>query len=173
MSKITPKKPTTKSTTSKRKFKPKTWSDVVKGPAKEDEKVFDEGLEDTPTIEDYVATESKNHPPPSKDKVFRNKWNLFIGDVVARENFKDGHLSQLEVLCNLYAEEVALLEFLKKNGYSYMTVTRNGTQYKAFPEVAQLNRVRAEIRQYSRTLGLLLVKDKELKDPKAKENDWS
>jgi phage terminase small subunit len=112
-------------------------------------------------------------PSPKKhNKVFSARWKEYIGDVVKRENFKRGHLAQLEILCDLYVEYEKLTEDVKKFGYTYKSVGRNGTQYKLRPEIGQLNRTRAEIRSYSKTLGLLLVKDKDLNLGQEGEETW-
>lgn len=100
--------------------------------------------------------------PPKTNKIFVAKWNSLLPDVMARDNFKPGHLFQLEILCDLYVEYQDLLDSLELTGPTFVTTDgRNGTQVKMRPEVNQLNRVRAEIRNYSKHLGLLLVKDTE------------
>ncbi len=109
-----------------------------------------------------MTAEELDLEPPKDDPIFVHHWNLFVGEVSARENFKRGHLAQLEVLCDLYAEKVQLEEEIKVVGRSYVSEGRNGHQIKLRPEVGQLNRVRAEIRNYSRMLGLLLFKDTEV-----------
>lgn len=106
----------------------------------------------------------KKYPPPSKHPVFIKRWGEFIEDVTARENFKLGHLAQLEVLCHLYAEYEDLKGALEFLGTTYNTGARNGDQIKMRPEVAQKSKVVDQIHQYTKMLGLLLVKDKETGD---------
>ena len=114
----------------------------------------------------------KEYPPPVKNTVFERTWNVFIYDVVERDNFRPGHLEQLRVLCNLYAEEEELREILHMTGYTMFSEGgRNGPQEKTRPEVAQLNKTRSEIRAYSQMLGLVLHKDKGVVK-KEDEDEW-
>lgn len=139
-------------------FNPKTWDEAESEGAPEDPEAG--------------PSEKLKYPSPKANKIFRARWEEYIDDVAARDNFKKGHLSQLEILCNLYVELESLEKYLKMRGkYSYLTVTRNGDQWKLYPEVAQKNRTLAEIRNYSKTLGLVLVKDKEMNDGD-EENEW-
>ncbi len=101
----------------------------------------------------------KLYPPPKNSKVFRRKWREFIENVCDRENFRKGHLSQLEILCDLYVEYEALTKFVRTRGYTYVAIGRQGKVTKTFPEVLQLNKVLIEIRNYSKILGLVLKKD--------------
>lgn len=100
-------------------------------------------------------------PAPQDHPTFLKMWNALIGEVSKRKNFKPGHLAQLEILCELYVEKETLQEIIDVSGYTYDSeVGRGGgTITRTRPEVDQLNRVRAEIRNYSKMLGLLLVKD--------------
>ncbi len=106
----------------------------------------------------------KKYPPPSKNPVFVRRWTEFIDDVVARDNFKPGHLAQLEILCELYAEYENLKGAMEFLGTTYNTGARNGDQIKMRPEVAQKSKVIDQIQQYTKMLGLLLTKDKEQGD---------
>lgn len=102
----------------------------------------------------------KKYPPTRPGQEFARRWNSILPEIVARENFKLGHLYQLEILCDLYVEYQTLVDVLEISGQTFVTTDgRNGTQIKQRPEVMQLNRVRSEIRNYSRHLGLLLFKD--------------
>lgn len=169
-------KKTSKITTSKKKKRV-----FVKREAPKPETTrFDAGIE---SAADYVADDVVNEevdneierenlveletndkfPSPKKwNKIFTERWNEYVDDVVKRDNFKQGHLAQLAILCDLYVEYDKLSRLIAKKGYTYKSIGRNGVQYKVLPEVGQLNRTRAEIRSYSKTLGLLLVKDKEI-----------
>lgn len=96
----------------------------------------------------------KTHPE------FVRKWDSLLPEIMGRDNFKRGHIYQLEILCDLYVEYAELMNILEVVGQTFVTTDgRNGTQLKQRPEVNQLNRVRSEIRNYSKHLGLLLVKD--------------
>lgn len=104
-------------------------------------------------------------------RTYKEYYDCFLADIEQRENFKPTHKIQLEVLCDLYVEMHDLEDIIKEQGYTYVSEGRNGTQEKIRPEVAQLNRVRSEIRAYSRMLGLLLVKDSP--GPKEEnEDEW-
>lgn len=97
--------------------------------------------------------------PRPEDKAFAKYWEMFVEDVQHRENIKRSHLIQLEVLCDLMLEYEILQKEIRIHGRVYYSVGRNGDQCKLRPEVTQLNRVCGEIRNYSRMLGLVLVKD--------------
>lgn len=103
----------------------------------------------------------KKYPPPKKDRAFREKWRELIHTVVKRDNFKEAHLFQLGILCDLFVEYDDLSKFLRENGYTYEAYGRQGKAIKPFPQVGQINKVKTEIRNYSRMLGLLLSKDKD------------
>jgi hypothetical protein len=107
-----------------------------------------------------------------KQRKFEEYYDLFLADIEKRDNFKETHKIQLEILCNLYVEMGRLEEFVYKEGYTYASDGRNGYQEKIRPEVAQLNRTRSEIRAYSRMLGLLLVKDGPSARDANEETEW-
>lgn len=109
--------------------------------------------------------------PPKKDKEFVKYWNMYIEDVLARNNVKQGHLRTLEIFCDMNVEHDFLLDDISFNGYTYLSTGRNGDQQKIRPEVQQANRVRSEIRAYANVLGLALVKDT-LVTAKDKEPEW-
>jgi hypothetical protein len=101
---------------------------------------------------------------------FQDYYDLFLPDVEARDNFKPGHLQQLKILCGLFVEYDYLMNVIREEGYTYQSEGRNGFQIKPKPEVAQLNRTRAEIANYSKMLNLVLHKDKPT--PKVEEDEW-
>lgn len=103
--------------------------------------------------------EGIKYPPPKKHPVFRKKWSEFIESIVTRENFKVGHLNNLEVLCDLYVEYEELQKFIRKKGRSYLSVGRSGEVWKFYPEVGQLSRVQSLIKDYTRLLNLSPKKD--------------
>lgn len=117
----------------------------------------DVDVEDLPPPDDEAS--KHQYPPPKNDKVFREKWMRFIDSVVSRSNFKEGHLDALEILCDLYCDYERLTTYLRKNGASYKSVTRVGETRKPHPEVAQLDRVKVEIRNYTDKLDLFPKKD--------------
>lgn len=114
----------------------------------------------------------KKYHPPSDRPVFVKMWNKLVDIITERENFLDHHLSQLEILCSLYAEMAKLERFIEDNGHTYESEGRNGTQIKAYPEVGQLNKVRAEIRSYSQILGLTLAKSRGPEGDSSENEQW-
>jgi len=96
---------------------------------------------------------------PSDKPLFIYYWNMYLEDIKDRDNLKPSHLQQLKVLCDLSVEYDELREILVLQGRTFESEGRNGFQIKLRPEVAQLNRVVSEIRNYSKILGLVLVKD--------------
>lgn len=98
-------------------------------------------------------------PSPSEKATFTKYWNMYLSDIKDRENLKPSHLQQLKVLCDLSVEYDELHEILTLQGRTFESEGRNGFQIKIRPEVAQLNRVVTEIRNYSKILGLVLAKD--------------
>jgi hypothetical protein len=102
---------------------------------------------------------SKNFRAPVDDSVFKKYWDLFLPKVVERDNFHVSHLQQLEILCNLYLDYVRLNDFVKVNGYSFMTSGRYGETSRPHVETQLLTKVLAEIRHYSKLLDLILAKD--------------
>ncbi len=108
---------------------------------------------------------------PSNDPTFIKYWEKFYDDVVERDNFKAGHLEQLAILCQLFCDFYLLNEEIKKTGFTYETISeRYGNQIKVNPACTQRDKVLSEIRQYSKLLGLLLVKDTKLNDEA--QDEW-
>lgn len=101
----------------------------------------------------------KKFPCPSENPRFINYWVIFLTDIKHRENLKPSHLNQLRILCDLSVEYDELRDILLLEGRTYESIGRNGLQIKMRPEISQLNRVVADIRNYSRMLGLVLYKD--------------
>lgn len=114
----------------------------------------------------------KKYPPPRKNKIFREKWGLFIDNVTSRKNFHLGHLETLRILCDLFVEYEDLKSFLAENGQSYCAVGRQGEQWKMYPHVQQLNRVKESISVYSRMLDLIVKKDEGLGGTTGEDEDW-
>lgn len=115
----------------------------------------------------------KSYRPPRNGVTFVKMWNLLIGMVTERANFKESHLYQLEILCDLYQEYQNLRDTIEEFGFSYTSNGgRNGDQVKPVPEVAQMNRVRAEIREYSKMLGIVLTKDSSNTGATEAKDEW-
>lgn len=113
-------------------------------------------------------------PSPKPDRpLFTMYWNKTLPDIAARENLKFSHLQQLQVLCSIYCERDELEETLLLEGRTYISEGRNGTQRKLRPEVGLLKTCYAEIRNYSKMLGLVLVEDKVFNNaPEEEKNDF-
>lgn len=120
------------------------------------------------------AASKHKFPPPKKHPVFRKTWMDFIDNVTGRDNFKDGHLHSLEILCDLHVEYQELHEFIRKNGRSYQSYGRAGMQWKFYPEVGQLKNVQSQIKDYMKMMGLLLKRDHGTANPNAGGKDeWA
>ena len=114
----------------------------------------------------------KKYKPPVKGKEFKKYWVKLLPSVIGRDNFNDGHLKNLEILCSLYVDYDYLADRIKEEGFSYETEGRFGLQKKLNPEVGERKIVLAEIRQYSRLLDVVLKKDDSDK-PDDDDNEWS
>jgi phage terminase small subunit len=110
-------------------------------------------------------------PPPKRNRVFRERWAGFIDSLTSRENFKKAHLQALEVLCDLYVEYVDLESIIRKEGRTYKSVTRFGESRHMHPAVGQLDKVRANIRQYTKQLDLFPKKDNS-SEGEGEEEEW-
>jgi len=108
--------------------------------------------------------------PTGKGKVFKKQWNKLIKIITSKEDFHDNLVDQLSILCDLYQEYHDLSLFIKENGYSIITEGRYGSQIKKLPEVEQKNKVLAEIRMYSKMLGVISASGYDSKGPE--DNEW-
>lgn len=113
--------------------------------------------EEAPAPKDEAS--KMKYPPPKKNKVFRETWMKFIKNVVSRESFKEAHLAALEVLCDLYTEYEDLERIIRTEGRTYKAVSRFGEVRRMHPAVAQLDKVRSNIRSYTQKLDLFPKKD--------------
>lgn len=109
-----------------------------------------------------------NTTPPKKNENFVHYWETFLPDIEDRENLKNSHLMQLRVLCDMCVELDELQELIDMEGRTYESHGRNGTQIKMRPEVQEKNKLITEIRNYSKILGLVLVKDTKMKEEEEK-----
>lgn len=112
------------------------------------------------------------YPCPRNEPRFKAHWDKLIADICQRPNMKESHLTQLEILCELYVELDDLNKLIKKHGMVFHSISRQGETLKIRPEVSQKNRVVAEIRNYSKALGLILHKD-QAKRPEPDSDSWS
>lgn len=103
-------------------------------------------------------SEPKLFKSPKPHPVFTREWNRLINFVATKTGFHNGHLSMLEILCDLYAEYENLTSALAITGYTYTTDGgRNGKQIRHYPEVAQLNKTRTDIATYCKLLGIFIT----------------
>lgn len=121
-----------------------------------------------------IETTSTYEVPNDKDPIYKETWDLLYPLLASKKNFQTAHLKQLEILCDLYADQKRLRADIDKNGYTYVARLRDGVLERPRPQVVMLNRVRLDIKTYSDMLELNLSKDKDRrpgKDP-AKEPEW-
>lgn len=124
---------------------------------------------DGPTISDEFS--GLKFPPPKKDRVFREKWAGFIDSLSSRENFKRAHLQALEVLCDLYVEYSDLETVIRTEGRTYRAVSRFGEVRRMHPAVAQIDKVRSNIRAYTKQLDLFPKRDNS-SEADGEESEW-
>lgn len=110
-------------------------------------------------------------PRPEKAK-FSMYWSQYLVDIKDRENLKPAHLLQLKVLCDLAVEYDQLIETIDISGRTYESEGRNGLQIKLRPEISQIKVCQTEIRNYSKILGLVLMKDSALNNTNESSNDF-
>ncbi len=110
--------------------------------------------------------------PKPGNTLFTKYWDSYLPDLMDRENFKTSHLIQLKILCSLCAEYDELDNFIELYGRTYDSVGRNGLQIKARAEVALMKTCIAEIRNYSKMLGLVLVRDTALTNVREEKNEF-
>lgn len=116
---------------------------------------------------------NKTYHSPGNHPIFIKTWKTLLPEIQKRENFKEGHLRQLEVLCDLYVEYHKLRDIIDVAGYTMDTEGgRNGPQSKPMVELRQLNKTRELILAYSKQLGLVLYKDTETTPNDGDKNDW-
>ena len=120
------------------------------------------------TYEEALA----KYPCPDREPKLMRYWKMYIESVSGRENFKPHHLNQLKILCQMLVECDLLSNIIEVEGYTYTVDGKNGEQIKPRPEISVLQRNRAEIRNYSKVLGLLLFADTST-NLKEKEDEWN
>jgi len=110
-------------------------------------------------------------PPKGSSPEFRHYWNLLIVDIKDRPNFCSSHLMQFKVLVDSYVEYDELLGLVKEEGRTLISQTSQGINVKANPNLTQLNRTIAHIKDYSKMLELTLAKDQGMNGED--EEEWS
>jgi len=113
----------------------------------------------------------KKFGAPKKGKIFKKHWDIFLDSITERENFHKSHLKQLEILCQLYVDYHKLTKFVEENGFSFITVGRYGSTSRPHVETQLMTKVLAEIRAYSKLLGIILVKDATISEDE-NESEW-
>ena len=169
-----------KSTTSKKDYRKPRMVTLSDGSVVQERYVNDYGAkqvyqkpdkdpEAVPPPKDKFA--KMKYPPPKRNPVFRKKWASFIGSITGRESFKEVHLDILEVLCDLYVEYVDLEKIIRTEGRTYKSITRFGESVHMHPAVGQLDKVRANIRQYTQKLDLFPKKDNGT-ESEGEDDEW-
>lgn len=102
---------------------------------------------------------SKKYSSPKNDKEFEKYWNIYIPAIVERENFRELHLTQLSILCDLLVEYDKMQMMIDLEGYVVENEGRYGHQTKPSVYVLQRDKTLKEIRSYLKLLGLTLFKD--------------
>lgn len=104
-------------------------------------------------------------------QAWKDNWKIFVDEISVRDNFKESHLRTLEILCDLLEEYTKLSDFVKENGYSYESCTKEGVTWKKFPEAEMRQKCVSNISMYCKLLDLKLFKDK-ANEPDQKVNEW-
>lgn len=119
----------------------------------------------------HLSSKAKKYPPPRTTPIFMKKWYQLINDVSANPMFKKSHLSQLEMLCEMHEDLEICMNYMRTQGFSYVCMTANTRQMKAYPEVAIAAKLRTEIRNMYKQLGLGSGKEVALSN--SGDDDWS
>ena len=106
-------------------------------------------IEDSPE----VKAMKEKYPCPKVGPEYRNLWYGFINEVTTRELFKPSDLLLLEMLVDMYIEKRQVEKVLNKHGHTYMS-GEHGDICKPRPEVNILAKLRTEIRNYHKALGI-------------------
>lgn len=102
----------------------------------------------------HVSEAAIIYAPPRDTAVFRKYWYDLVSDIVGHPNFKNAHLIQLEQLCNMHEDIEKLQEFVRRKGYTYISVSKFSKSLQAYPEVQLLMKMRTELRNMYKHLGL-------------------
>jgi len=117
-----------------------------------------------------LSERAKAFAPPRTTAIFQQKWYQIIDDVVRSPRFKKSHIAQLELLCEMYEDLENCMRFIRENGYSYLAMSSTTRQSKAYPEVAIVLKLRTEIRNMYKQLGL--AHGREAVIPNDHADDW-
>jgi P27 family predicted phage terminase small subunit len=89
-------------------------------------------------------------------------WDRIAPLLAAHDYLNDMFVDSLVEYCRVICELDETSRFIRENGKTYTSNTRNGFQIKARPEVGQLNELRRMLRSYVSDFGLSPVARKQL-----------
>jgi len=81
-------------------------------------------------------------------------WDRIAPLLAAHDYLNDMFIDSLVEYCRVICELDSTVKFLRENGKTYSSETRNGLQIKSRPEVGQLNELRRMLRSYVSDFGL-------------------
>ena len=118
----------------------------------------------------------KPYQAPRGGEKFKKYWDRMLPKIAFRKNFHESHLFNLEILCTLYTEYEVISDLFDLQGIDAMVTTteggRNGPQEKVSVLAMRRDKVMAEIRNYSKLLGLILAKDEDATEEED-ANEWA
>ncbi len=117
-----------------------------------------------PTEEHYRQADSLLKIVDIKSKEQLRIWNFLAPHLALKNWLSPLHALQLADVCWTWVEMERLKKFLKKEGYTYTTETRDGEQIKNRPEVGQLNELTRRFNSYAGSFGLNPAAEKQLNE---------
>ena len=106
-----------------------------------------------PDSPELKALKEKFPCPKVAGKEYRQIWYELVNEVTNRELFKPSDLRLLEMLVDMYMEKKQIEKVLAKHGHIYFSGEHNDIM-KPRPEVNILAKLRTEIRNYHKALGI-------------------
>lgn len=97
---------------------------------------------------------SIKYKSPIKNKEFNHYWERFIPVISEKDGFDESCLKNVEIICSLYVTFDELSTYLTENSLIIENHTRYGLQVKPNPALGERAKVVAEIRHYSKLLGM-------------------
>lgn len=105
------------------------------------------------TDDDYA--EAKRLRPDSRlEPAELAIWDRIAPLLAAHDYLNDLFIDSLVEYCRVVNSIDKTVRYLREHGETYSTETRNGTQYKSWPQVGQLNELRRMLRSYVSDFGL-------------------
>jgi P27 family predicted phage terminase small subunit len=105
------------------------------------------------TDEDY-AEANRLRPEPRLEPEELAIWDRIAPLLAAHDYLNDLFVDSLVEYCRVVHSIDKTVKYLRQNGETYTTETRNGTQIKCRPQVGQLNELRRMLRSYVTDFGL-------------------